>query len=143
MKKLMMFAEIAIIVLLLPFAFTGMTSARQIDYDQTIPLVTTASVTNATVTLTKALFDDDVVYVSEITSSNSADTPAVTSYTTGSKALVVAGLNDNDTRTLYVTYGYQRFDDSTDTFWAYVPTFMIFGLAIHVLLQVFHVRVGF
>lgn len=140
--KVMMFVEIAIIVLLAPFAFDGLTAARQSDYTQTVPLVATAAVTNATVTLTKALFEDDVVYVTEITSSNSEDTPAVTSYTEGSKALLVAGLHDNDTRTLYIDYGYARFDGSTDTLFGYLPLFLMLGLAVHVLMQLFHVRVG-
>ena len=140
--KLGLFVEIAVIVLLAPFAFDGLSTARQIDYVQTAPTVVTAAATTADVTLTKALFEDDVVSVTEITSSNVADTPAATVYTSGSKVLTVGGLNDNDTRTLYIDYGYARFEGATDTLFGYLPLFIMLGLALHVLMQLFHVRVG-
>ena len=140
MRKLSMFVEIAIIVLLSPLAFTGLTTARTIEYIQTQPSVVTAAATTADVTLIKELFEDDVVYVSAVTSSNTTDVPAVSSYTSGTKALTVQGLVENATRTLYVTYDYARFDTGTDTFFAYMPMFIIFGLAIHIILQMFSGR---
>ena len=143
MKKLKIVVEIALIVILLPFAFTGLTSARTIEYVQTQPTVVTAAATTADVTLIKALFDDDVVYVTEITSSDTDDVPAVSSYNSGTKALTVQGLAENTTRTLYATYDYARFTGSyaaVDTIVGYLPMFIIFGLAFHVMLQVFSGR---
>lgn len=143
MKKLKVIIEIAVIVILLPLAFTGLTSARTIEYEQTAPSVVTAAATTADVTLIKPLFDDDVVYVTEISSSNATDVPAVSTYTTGTKALTVAGLVDNATRTLTVTYDYARFTGNlsvVDTLVGYLPLFLIFGLALDVILQTFSGR---
>jgi hypothetical protein len=138
--KLKMIVEIGIIVLLLPFAFDGLKSARQIDYTQTAPAVMTAAATTKDVTLVKELFLDDVVNVVEITSSNATDVPVATTYNSGTRALTVGGLLDNATRTLYVNYGYARFDGGFDTLFGYLPLFLMFGLAYDVFRQLFSGR---
>jgi hypothetical protein len=140
--KLGLIVEIAIIVLLAPFALDGLAGARQQTYLQTAPLVVTAAVTTADVTLAKPLFEDDIVRVTTVTSSNATDTPAVTVYTPGTKALTVSGLAANTTRTLYVDYGYARFTGGTDTLFSYLPMFIMLGLAVHVLMSMFRVRIG-
>jgi hypothetical protein len=137
MKKLRMFIEIAIIVLMFPLAMNGLKAARAIEYIQTAPGVVTAAATTADVILVKPLFDDDVVNVASITSADTDDVPAVSAYTTGSKALTVQGLAENTTRTLYITYNYQRFDDALDLFFGYLPMFLMLSLAIHVIMQLF------
>lgn len=119
--KVKMIIEIIIFVLLLPFAFTGLSAARQIDYTQTVPAVVTAAGSTANATLAKPLFEDDIVNVSGVTSSNLTDTPVATVYNTGTKVLTVDGLVDNTTRTLYIAYGYPRFDSGFDTLFAYLP----------------------
>jgi hypothetical protein len=140
--KLGLFIEIAVIVLMAPFAFDGLTSARQIAYTQTAPLVVTAASTTADVTLVKELFEGDVVRVTGVTSSNNTDTPAATAYNEGTKALTVSGLAQNTSRTLTIGYGYPRFTGGTDTLFGYLPLFIMLGLALHILMQLFHVRVG-
>jgi hypothetical protein len=138
--KLRMFVEIGMIVLLLPFAFDGLKDARQIDYTQTAPAVVTAAVTTGNVTLVKELFLDDVVNVVEITSSNTTDVPVAATYNSGTRALTVGGLLDNATRTLYIDYGYARFDSGSDTLFGLLPLFLMFGLAYDVFRQLFSGR---
>jgi hypothetical protein len=128
MKILGAIVIILVVIFAFPYASAGATNIRTIAYTQTIPTVATSGGTTANVALTKALFNSDVVYVTALTSSNTSDTPAVLTYTTSGHVLAVGGLIDNTSRTLYVTYNYQRLDANTEGLWANFDLFYVLGI---------------
>ena len=132
------FIGAVIIILMLPFTFTGIDEARQATYAQTVPSI--GAETDVDVVLLKPLYNDDLVNVITITSDNSEDVPAVNSYTTGSKMLNIIGLSGSDTRNLIVTYGYARLAGAQDTFMGNLPLFLIIGLVIMVALGLWQGR---
>ncbi len=132
---------IILIVLLAGTYLTGIHTARTIEYSQTVPLITTAAgITSHNATLFKNLFDDDIVSVLSISSNNTGEVPAATSYISALKQLTIDGLLESQTRTLVVTYEYQRMDSSTDTFWGLMPLLFIIGLVALVVLAFLHGR---
>jgi hypothetical protein len=124
---------LVIVVALLLFGFirSSTQSVAAPEYTQTFNSVATASTSNATVTLYNALYNADPGSVVSITSNNTADTPAALAYTLASKALVVDGLNANDTRQLVIVYGWQQLEN-----WTFMGTaatalpYVIVGVAI-------------
>lgn len=79
-------------------------------------------VTTANVTLGKPVYDNDtstIDYFSDL----STDVPVYSSYNATSRQLGVAGLTDNTTRTLTITYDIDALggSDALNTFVGYVP----------------------
>lgn len=91
----------ATILLMLPLT-TMVYDFRTDQKDDTFTITTGAGVTTANVTLAKPLYDDDTQTISF--TSNVTETPAVSSYTTSTRQLLVSGLEPSDTRALVVTY---------------------------------------
>ena len=85
-----------------------MSSTHDVQTDNRTELfagvVTGGGETSANVTLTKQLYNDDVAYVTSITSSLITDVPVASSYNSGTKALTVGGLTAASSRTLTVNY---------------------------------------
>jgi hypothetical protein len=121
------------LVIALGYVFSATDTSRVTAYTQTIPNTVTAGVTNANVTLQKAVWSDDVVQVTAVTSNDTADTPAPNTYTAGSKVLNVIGLAAATTRTLYVTYNYGSLDSNTDAFFTVIKIFLIIVLLLVVI----------
>lgn len=65
--------------------------------------VTAVGVTNATVTLTDPIYDDNRNFAT-VTSSNTTDVPVISAYNSTSQNLTVIGLVEDATRTLTVEY---------------------------------------
>jgi hypothetical protein len=133
MKWLYSFLSIFIVILMFGGLTQGAKNARATEYIQTAPLVVTASSTSASVTLLKPLMDNDITAVTALSSSDVDDTPAVSTYTSGSKALAIIGLAENTSRTLYITYNYAGLDATPDLIMTYMPLFLVIGLLILVV----------
>lgn len=76
---------------------------------------TAVATTNATVTLSKYVYDDDSSTISFLSSRNT-DIPVLVSYNATTRATLVTGLTANATRTLDVSYDTDALDsDAWDT----------------------------
>jgi len=104
-------------------------------------ITTTVATTNATVTLSKAIYDNDTATISVFSDLNT-DLPVFVSHNSTTRATVFDGLSDNATRTLEVSYDYDALNSTT---WATVlnlaPTLwmiiiIIFPLVVLVVLLV-------
>ncbi len=134
MKKFETVLSVILILFLVgSFLFVSLTNARSIEYTQPVPGVATASeVTSANVVLLKPIFDDDLASITSITSDNTADFPAIGSYTVATKTLAVAGLNASDIRNMTVVYRYARFTGS----WGPIDVFMLLIPVLVIILVV-------
>ncbi len=130
MKGLQNLIVLGIILILFPAFLMGINNSRITSYPQTVPnIVLGGGVTSYEVTLTKALFGNDVVNVTSITTSlsDALENPAASTYVTATKKLTVIGLKESATRTLVVTYNYGSLDSTSDTFMSNLPIFLIAG----------------
>ncbi len=101
---IIMFGAILYIICL-PIAFHGLHDARVDQFTQNYVLVNTPlGVTAANVTLSKALWGDDITSVYSVTSNISNDTPSTSNYTAANRRLEVSGLYPSSDRTLSVVY---------------------------------------
>ncbi len=131
------FFAVVVVLLLLPFVFTGLGTARSVEYVQTIPNVTTVSpATSADVTLIKSLLDDELTSVVSIASDNENDVAAPTAYTTGTRVLEISGLETDASRALYITFNYARSSGADDTLWRVMPLFLALAVLVLVILNV-------
>jgi len=64
---------------------------------------TTGDIVTANVTLSKVVYDNDQSTI-DILSDEAFDTPTLSAYNTTTRALIIAGLSGNETRTLTVFY---------------------------------------
>lgn len=90
----------------------------------TIAAITTEGNTTGSITLGHALLDDNLDNVVLITSSNTSDTPAPDTYTSISKSLTIAGLEEDATRSVTVDYKTERDDDLLGTIQPFMPFFI-------------------
>jgi len=105
MKSLVIVFGSLILLIGLPFAFQTIDDSVTQSYTQAISGVgTSAGEYAANVTLGRALYNNDSVAVSGISSNVSSDTPTASSYNSVNKALEVSGLADDETRTLTITF---------------------------------------
>ncbi len=104
---------------------------------QSFVVATAAGITSANVTLAKDLYQANVVNVSSITSSDGADVPAATVYTEASKLLTIAGLNDDSSRTLTVSYYGETDQEVMRVIGPFLGIFIIGGLVVLLIWEVF------
>lgn len=114
---------------------------RTEDVDQNVNVSTGVGATTATLTLGSSLWNDSLSYLS-LSSNNSNDVPAATSYNATTKVLAVSGLSDNSTRTLTVSYKVNGLEDNrgVEEGVKSLPTVLILvviALAISVVLFIF------
>ncbi len=143
--SLIFVAILGIFLLLGPFRqpiADGIKGWRTETQVQTVAVVTAGGVTSANVTLSADLFQDDVAEVSSISSNDTGDAPAASTYTAATKVLLVSGLVAASNHTLTLTY----YADTDDTVMAVVGPFLgilIFGgLTIGFLVRTWHNRRG-
>lgn len=117
MKKgqtvILVIVAIAVVFMLFGFIRTATKSVAAPEIAQTFNSVVTASSTNATVTLSHDLYQDEITNVISVSSNDTDDTPAAQIYTAASKALLIDGLAESTTRQLVVTYGWDQGKDWT------------------------------
>lgn len=122
-------AIIAIFLLLGPFRqpiVDGIKGWRASDTTENFVVATAAAQTTANVTLSYDLYQAATAEIIEITSTDETDTPVASTYTEATKKLLVAGLNDDSSRTLTVQY-YAETDDDTMRIIGPFAGFLIFG----------------
>ena len=91
----------SVVLFMLPIA--SMVYDFRTDQREDVFVVTTAvAVTTANVTLLRAVFDNDTGTITF--TSNTTETPAVSTYNTTTRQLLVSGLEASTTRELDVTY---------------------------------------
>lgn len=131
MKKIggVIIAIIAIFLLLGPFRqpiVDGIKGWRANDTEEDFAVTTAAAQTTANVTLSYDLYQAATAEVIEITSTDGTDTPVSSTYTEATKKLLIAGLNDDASRTLTVEYWAETDDDTMRIIGPFVG-FLIFG----------------
>ena len=99
----------SVLFALLPF--TGAIHALLTDLREDNYTVTTAASANASVQLFKELYDGDTSSI-ELLSHDADDEPVTSSYNGTTRALVVAGLAQDTTRVLDVTYDIDAINNS-------------------------------
>ena len=104
MKSAIMIFMAVVIACFLPSALSGINDFRSTSQTGMYIATTTTPDTSANVTLVASLFDADVVNVTAVTSTDTADAPLAAAYTTATKVLRIDGLETNASRTLTVTY---------------------------------------
>lgn len=122
-------AILAVFLLLGAFASSingGIKTWRTDDTTQNFAVTTAAGVTSANVTLARDLFQDDVSEVIAVTSNDTGETPAATSYTAATNYLLVSALTAGATRTLAVNY-YAETDSTVMQAVGPFLGFLIFG----------------
>lgn len=103
MKSLIIIFGALLMIICLPAFFISTHNARVQDYTQTFAGVDTAAgVNSANITLSSAIYDNNVLSISSVTSNNSNDSPSAANWTTTSRLLRVSGLDDDSERTLTV-----------------------------------------
>ena len=75
--------------------------------------ITGVGETTDTILFTDPLFEDNIAYVSSITSDNGGDTPAAASYTAATDTLNISGLAASGTRVLSIAYTADGLDGYT------------------------------
>jgi hypothetical protein len=98
-------------VLLALLPFTGAIHSLLTDLREDNHTIVTASSNNATVQLFKELYDDDTSSI-ELASHDADDVPIVSSYNGTTRALVIAGLAEDTTRVIDVTYDIDAINNS-------------------------------
>jgi len=111
----------SVLFALLPF--TGAIHSLLTDLCEDNQTVTTASSTNATVQLFDELYDDDTSSI-ELLSHDSDDIPIVSSYNGTTRALIIAGLAEDTTRVIDVTYDVDAINNSYFTTAITVATYI-------------------
>lgn len=108
--------------------------------------VTTTAVapadTTANVTITRDLFQDDVGKVTSITSNNTFDAPAASTYTAATNVILVSGLVANATHTLTVNYKADSENDVMEVLGPFLGFLIIGGLLVGIGYGVFKKRRG-
>lgn len=94
--------------------------------EDTFTITTAPAETTTTLTLKRPVYNDDDETISVI-SDNSADTPVIDSYTAATRALVVTGLIDDDTRIITAFYDVPAFTvhSALDVLMDILPFFII------------------
>ena len=90
------------ILILLPVS-DGVYDYRTDLREDNFTVITGAGTDNSTIQLFKSLYDDDTSTI-DLLSHDADDSPYLSSYNTTTRALVVAGLGENITRIIDVTY---------------------------------------
>ena len=128
MKPVMLIIGAIMVILLLGATLTAIQSFRGGDYTDTFN-VTTTNETSVSKVLSQSLLDD--VTANAVISSNCTDdAPVPSSYTSATKALVIAGLETSTQRILTVAYKYPQLD----TYWGADlgarawPLFLVLGV---------------
>jgi len=102
------FAAIVIIFLFLGVFYQpimdGIKGLRTEDTTDNLLVTTAAGVTTANVTLSRELFQAALSELITLTSTNGDDTPVGIEYTESTQRLLVAGLDDDSSRTLTINY---------------------------------------
>lgn len=105
--KILLFAVIGLVAILLAVAATGITDAvtdfRTDELAEEFVGDTAVGVTSTNVQLGSELWDDSLSYASVATNAT-ADAPALTSYNGTNRQVTVTGLAANTTRTITLTY---------------------------------------
>jgi hypothetical protein len=93
-------------------------------------VVTAAAVTNTSQILQYALLDNDVESITTLTSDLGTDSPVGSTYTAGTKTLLITGLTADASRNLTVEYYNGRLNsyNGSDTFAKIIP-FIVLGFA--------------
>lgn len=123
-------AVIGVIIILILFG-TMMFGINQAQTDERVDafaaVATGPGVTTAPVILVTDPYDNSLLSVESIVSTNALDAPLPDTYVAGTNTLTVRGLAANDTRTLTVTYVYGALVGqaaSTGTFLGMIPIFV-------------------
>lgn len=97
---------------------------------------TAVSVTTGNLTLTEDVYQDALVSITALSSTNSSDTPFVTSYDASTHDLAIGGLIGNSTRVMSADYRYDNPDnpDGTSTIIAYSVLIIAFAIIIMLFL---------
>jgi len=74
---------------------------------------TGGGITTDTVLLAEPLYDDNIAYVTALTSDNGSDTPVAASYASATDTLTVSGLAAAGTRVMTVYYTSEALDGNT------------------------------
>lgn len=112
--------------ILFPILLTAFDNLDRTEIE-TSATVTTAGVTVGDITLNSGLYNDNLDSVVEISSTDSDDTPAPSSYNSTTDVLKVSGLQQSTSRTLTVSYYTERDTGYISTLLPITP-FIIFLL---------------
>ena len=103
MKSIIIIFAAMLLIIATPFVFTaiddGVTEATTNSFAN-VPVGSG----NATVTLSRSIYNNDVQAVTGVTSNESADAPTAFTFNSVSKALLVTGLAASNNRTLSVEF---------------------------------------
>lgn len=104
---------------------------RTDELTQVFNETTAAGVTTANVQLSTDLWKDNIAYTS-ISSNNTSDSPAASSYNATNRQLNIAGLLANSSRTLTIDYDIEALGDypGIDDAILHFPTVIVVGLVI-------------
>lgn len=112
MKAIILIIGVCLIILLLAPVMAGIKDFRSAGKTEPHNVTTGESATTGTLTLSKALYDDDTAHVT-ITSNNTNDAAVPSSYASATRLLTVSGLVASTSRQLSVAYRYNQLD----SFW--------------------------
>ncbi len=110
----------------LPTLFDAVTDFRTTELTEGYVVTTGGADTTATITLAKELFQGDIIYAR--TSSNvTLDVPSPQSYTSATRAVLVAGLQVSTTRMITVVYNTPKLGiyATADVSVSFFPAFLI------------------
>lgn len=108
---------------------------RTDDRIDTFTVITAAGVANATVQLTRPIYDDDTSTI-EFSSNDIDDAPIYSSYNATTRALIFGGLAANTTRSVDITYDVDALSSSNaisnlldHVSWMWIVIWVIFPAA--------------
>jgi hypothetical protein len=131
-------AVIGVIIILLLFGtmIVGINSAQTTERTDTFVAPTAVATTEADVVLVADPWNNDILNISEITSSLATDAPLPDSYVGSTNTLTVRGLTEDTTRTLTIVYVYGSLSGTpaaTGDFLDMIPVFVAIAAVLIII----------
>lgn len=95
---------VVILGLAMPAITDSVESFRTDILEQSYSVDTTVGANSANVSLSSALWNDNIAYVTSLSSNITSDAPVAASYNATSAVLLITGLADNTSRTITLSY---------------------------------------
>jgi hypothetical protein len=133
MKVVLTIIGVILVLLMFGLMMGGIKDAQTDSRTDTFSVTTAPAETTADVVLVADLYNDSILEITGLTSDVSTDNALQDSYVSATRTLTVRGLDDDETRTLTVTYRYDALTGdsaSTGSFLGFIPIFVIIAVVL-------------
>ena len=133
MKVVLTIIGVILVLLMFGLMMGGIKDAQTDSRTDTFSVTTAPAATTADVVLVADLYNDSILEITGLTSDVSTDNALPDSYVSATRTLTVRGLDDDETRTLTVTYRYDALTGdsaSTGSFLGFIPIFVIIAVVL-------------